>query len=305
MLGGMTMRRGVPYAEPEIGRIRDYLKRLGLSEYDVRAYVALLQAGPSKVTDLVRLAQVPQKRIYQVLAHLDDLRLVEKEGQKGGTYRATGARALRALTDARKAEVLSVAEELERGSHDVMPLVKALHREDEEQPLDFVEMLVGADQYALVHNELLRNTSKELLSFTKPPFLLPPDPKVNGVDLLQRSVQVRCIYEWGVSGPVSEAHRLTLIGGLDAFAEAGEEARVAPVLPLKMLIFDRRAVLLILPDPHSGNLLPSALLVRHPVFADTQARLFETYWTDARPVTAAIRRKLLRELTDLAGTLPD
>lgn len=288
--------------QTDLEPIRRHLKRLGLSEYEVRAYLGLLQNGPLSGGDLVAYADVPQKRIYQVLARLIDLRLVDKRPQKGGAYQAHGVRALRSLTDTRKIEVLSMAEELERGSREIFTAVAALDRDSSGQnvPLEFVEIVVGAEQYRLVYSHLLQSTRREMLSFTKPPFLTSADASVNGIDLLGRDVRIRCVYEWGVSGPTSEPHRQMLRVGLTDFVEAGEEARILPTLPVKIIIFDRSSVLLNLQDPTTGALPPSAVLVRHPAFAEMQAQAFECYWAKAKPVTPTLRRTLLRQLDEPA-----
>lgn len=275
-------------------RIRAHLKTLGLGEYETRVYVALLAQGALTGADLVNVAQVPQKRVYQVLTRLSDLRLVDKEEQRGGRFRALGTGALQALVDARKSQALTAIDDLDREWHEVLPLVAALRR-DGDEPADggAVSVLVGVEQYRLAYNELLRTTASELLSFTKPPFVLPPDPRINGIDLLDRGVRVRCIYELGPGGAVDEAHRRVVETGVTQWLDAGEEVRIAPALPAKMLVHDRSTVLLVLTDPATRLVSPTAAVIRNAGFAEAQARLFDLYWSRATAVTARTRRRVL------------
>lgn len=53
------------------------LRRLGLSEYASRAYLALLDLGETDARSVSRLAKVPAAKIYQTLDHLNERGLVE------------------------------------------------------------------------------------------------------------------------------------------------------------------------------------------------------------------------------------
>jgi predicted transcriptional regulator len=272
------------------------LKRLGLTEYDVRAYLTLAQQGPLVGSELARLSDVPQKRIYQILGRLVELRLVEKEGQHGGVYRSTGASAVRRLAEGRKAEVLQVAEELDDLVEQTLPILAAISQTGDMRPLAFVETLVGPEQYRLAHHELQTGLREELLSFTKPPFVLPATSGQNGISSLARGVTVRAIYELPAPGPVDAAHAEALRLGLTEWLDAGEEIRLIDELPMKMLVFDRKAAIVLLPDPRNAAMPASGLLVRHEAFAAALARLFEAYWQEASRVTKAARARVLDSL---------
>ena len=51
-------------------RRHQILRRLGLSEYAARAYVALLELGPAEARDVSRLAKVPVAKVYSTLDQL-------------------------------------------------------------------------------------------------------------------------------------------------------------------------------------------------------------------------------------------
>lgn len=49
-----------------------YLNQMGLSEYESRAYLAVLQSGLSTATEISDAADVPQSRVYDVLEDLEE-----------------------------------------------------------------------------------------------------------------------------------------------------------------------------------------------------------------------------------------
>ena len=55
------------------------LRDLGLSEYEARAYRALLDAGPTTAKDLSRASDVPMGRIYDVLSSLETHNLARSQ----------------------------------------------------------------------------------------------------------------------------------------------------------------------------------------------------------------------------------
>src|SRR6056297_3130307 len=55
------------------------LRDLGLSEYEARAYRALLDAGPTTAKELSRASEVPMGRIYDVLSSLETHNLARSQ----------------------------------------------------------------------------------------------------------------------------------------------------------------------------------------------------------------------------------
>lgn len=67
------------------------------------------------------------------------------------------------------------------------------------------------------------------------------------------------------------------------FAAAGEEARFAPELPLKLVIADASLVLCDMPDPVAGAGSTTTLFIEHPALAGCLRLAFHTVWNDAVP----------------------
>ena len=64
------------------------LKELGLTEYETRAYIALVSGGPTTAGDLSQLSNVPYSRIYDVLSKLERKGWIEVQSGRPIRYRA-------------------------------------------------------------------------------------------------------------------------------------------------------------------------------------------------------------------------
>lgn len=53
------------------------LETLGLTEYEAKAYISLVQKGTSNAGNLSKLAEIPHSKIYEVLTRLEKKKLVE------------------------------------------------------------------------------------------------------------------------------------------------------------------------------------------------------------------------------------
>ncbi len=60
-------------------RTRRALKDFGLTEYEVKAYVSLVESGPMPASELSKVASVPYSKIYEILGNLERKGWVETE----------------------------------------------------------------------------------------------------------------------------------------------------------------------------------------------------------------------------------
>ncbi|MCU4752968.1 TrmB family transcriptional regulator [Halobacteria archaeon AArc-curdl1] len=91
------------------------LRDLGLSEYEARAYRALLNTGPTTAKELSRASDVPMGRIYDVLNSIEQYNLVRSQtASRPKKYVAVEpATALDRLLDDKKQELAEKAEQYE------------------------------------------------------------------------------------------------------------------------------------------------------------------------------------------------
>jgi len=68
--------------------IKKILEDIGLSGYQVKALLALIQCGEAKASDIAQLSGVPRAKVYSVLDQLVDLGLVDKKPGRPIIYKA-------------------------------------------------------------------------------------------------------------------------------------------------------------------------------------------------------------------------
>ncbi len=70
----------------ELGRLLNLLSNLGLSDYEARAYVALIALGGGNAHDVASLSKVPRTSIYKVMRGLEARDLVSQSDGKPKTF---------------------------------------------------------------------------------------------------------------------------------------------------------------------------------------------------------------------------
>jgi sugar-specific transcriptional regulator TrmB len=68
--------------------MKDELKKAGITEYEERAYMALLELGPSSGIDISKRSDVPKTRVYDILKDLIGKGLVELVQKKPMVFKA-------------------------------------------------------------------------------------------------------------------------------------------------------------------------------------------------------------------------
>ncbi|WP_248515523.1 TrmB family transcriptional regulator [Salinarchaeum laminariae] len=119
------------------------LRDLGLSEYEARAYRALLNTGPATAKELSRASDVPMGRIYDVLNSLEQYNLVRSQtASRPKKYVAVEpATALDRLLEDKKRELDAQAEQYEEIVDDLSAELDAAEPVEEQ----FWTAAVGAE----------------------------------------------------------------------------------------------------------------------------------------------------------------
>src|SRR5213592_3506170 len=67
-------------------KTRRALKDFGLTEYEVKAYVSLVESGVLAASELSRSASIPYSKIYEILGNLERKGWVETEQGRPSKY---------------------------------------------------------------------------------------------------------------------------------------------------------------------------------------------------------------------------
>jgi len=269
----------LPAAPPE-ALLREF-EELELSPYEARILLTLLRLGAANSAQLARHSGVPRTSTYQVMEELNRKGLAQRLSVEGpATWASPGRDDVLNRLDALHEERLR--QQLARTARLRELLAKAL---PDEPSLTgpYVHVLQGAAQVSGMYDRLLAKADAELLVFNRPPYSQEPS-RVNPAVLqaLGRGVAARALYE---TEQWNDAGSATFRAAMDEYHQAGVQARLIEVLPIKLAVADRKVALLAMTDPVLPEIgFPTTLLVEHPGFAANQAAGFDHLWERAQPV---------------------
>ncbi|WP_328539147.1 TrmB family transcriptional regulator [Streptomyces sp. NBC_00344] len=259
------------------------LVELGLSRYESRVYLALVRRDSYTAAQVAREADVPRQRIYDVLDALVRARLAVAHRGRVATFAAvTPELAITRLMN-RQRESLEQMERLSAGLAATLLPIWSDGRSHTD-PLDYIEVLRDPRQIADRYADIQKQASGELLSFCMPPFVTPA-ANTAGIKAARRISRAG-----GTVNAVYTHDSLDdeeMLENVRRFGDAGEVARFAERLPLKLVIADASLVLCDMPDPVAGTGATTALFIEHPALAACLRLTFQTVWDRAAPLQHA------------------
>lgn len=264
------------------------LEPLGLGPSEEAVYRILLSEPDISAPEVADRTGMPLARVRDDLARVVALRLAHRSEGRPARFRAAPPDiAITALVNERQAA-------LDKARLEVPELLAEYHEATATTlPGNLIEVLNGPRVGYRRFQELLAATSEELLTFDR----VSDDASAGAVEveaeapMLGRGVACRAIYEHAaleVPGRLPHLRRL---------ADLGEQARVTPRLPLKMLICDRRRAMLPLTSGGDES-TESVVLIGPSALLDGLLEIFEGYWQRGTPLWAPSRRPGLTGLTD-------
>lgn len=266
------------------GEPLNVLRDLGLTGYEARVYLALLDSGQFSASQVADHSGVPRQRVYDVLSSLVDRGLVEARPHGRGT-RYVAVAPQTALPSLLETEA-SRFRQLETSTHQMLGHLSTLYARGrrDDGPLDFVSVLRGPAAITERLNRIRAEAREEVLVFTKGPFARLPQEDPEGLTAFRRPVKVRSIFEDGILRDASAR------ASTERFAAQGEEQRFAPSLPMKLYVADGETVLFAMPDPLAGRSDLTTIVIENQQFGATMQLAFEAAWAMADDIDVARER---------------
>ncbi|MFE2968997.1 LuxR C-terminal-related transcriptional regulator [Streptomyces sp. NPDC059340] len=244
---------------------------VGVSAFDELLYQAILNQPDAGAAGWALLTGASPARVREACNRLLTLGLLQPPDSMGGLRAVDPRVAIRALIRRRETEselLAATAEEMATAYE------AGLLREE---PSRLVEVASGEGAIAARLEEMYARAEHEVCLFDTPPYLAPPAPQVDlQADLLSRGIVSRGIYAaTGLEDPKVLSRALSMV-------ELGEQARVLPTVPLKLLVVDGCRALLPLTASAAGGYC--AVVVWHSAITEALQRLFELAWQQATPL---------------------
>jgi hypothetical protein len=261
-----TLRAGAPAPRP--------LEVLGIDEMEERAYSALLSHRLATTEDIASLLSLSPRKAQRLLDSIESKGLASHSPERPRRYIAASPElAIEALASQRQADI-------ERARSTIPVLKKQISSApDTEESEQLVELITSRAALWQIVVQMLQTVQSEIVGFQRAPTL-----QIQGFPYeMPADLRIRTI---------SDAGYLALPGALNSLRldiEKGEEARVSPTLPVKMLIVDRRVGLVPLNVEDQGG---PVMLVRSSSLLDSLYALFELTWERSTPIVFSSNGKL-------------
>ncbi|MBB6188442.1 integrase arm-type DNA-binding domain-containing protein [Rhodanobacter sp. MP7CTX1] len=243
------------------------LEALGIDELEESAYRTLLTHGIATAKEIANALVLTPRKSQQLLDGIASKGLASHSPERPRRYIPVPPElAIEALVGQRQVV-------LERARSAIPELKKqaanSASARDPEQPVEVITSYAALGQ---ILAQLRQTVQEEVIGFQRAPWLYRKDASRPEVRL---GVRTRSI---------SDAGYIALPGALATLqseVKRGEEARVFPVLPIKMIVVDRRIALIPLNVEDQGG---PTLLVRAPSLLNALYELFEMTWARATPI---------------------
>ncbi|MFD5387548.1 helix-turn-helix transcriptional regulator [Streptomyces sp. NPDC127074] len=245
----------------------------GVSNFDEALYHAILHQPEAGIAVWSRLIGASPARVRRACARLLRLGLIQAPDSTGGLRPVDPRIAVRALIRKRESE-----SDLLAATADDMAKIYAAGLLRVE-PSSLIEVVCGESANAARLEELYARAEHEICLFDSPPYLAPLTPQLDlQSEVLRRGVAYRTLYS------ITSLESPDLLAYAEGMVALGEQARVLPTVPMKLLVVDGRTAMLPLTSADVG-LAYSAVIVRHSALTDALQTLFETFWQQGTPLS--------------------
>jgi sugar-specific transcriptional regulator TrmB len=243
------------------------LEAIGLDDEHTAVYRLILQAPSASIDELAASAGLPANRVRAIADELERLGLLARQASSPDRVVASPpSLALRPLLLDRERRLTQ--------AHEALVQLSEIYRSGaaQREAPDVVDVVLGADAVRQRFAQLQASATQQVRVFMLSDVaFLDAEQNVAEDDALGRGVRYRVIVEKAV---------LEWPGFIDAARESapfGEEVRVLPTLPTRLIIADDAMALL--PMRSRGEERASGALLVHPSgLLDLVMAMFEEYW---------------------------
>lgn len=259
--------------------VGDALAALGLPGADAELYAALVRHPRSLATQIAEHCGISGSQAGRALSRLVSRGLVNRLPGRRPRYIAVAPDVVLGAMINRRENELGAARAT---VHELMEL----HRETSRfaHPAASVEVVAGSENIGRQVDHMHASVRHQMRGFDRPPYVRTP-----GHDAamehrrLRDGVTYRVIYDQqAVAWPGRMEQDI-----LPSRAQ-GEQARVRPELPTKLLIADDQIA--IIPISSSEHVMDFAYVIHPSTLLDALARLFDAEWERAAPLSAVTSR---------------
>lgn len=249
------------------------LRDMGLTEYEIRVFLAILRHPLSRIPAIAKIAEVPQPKVYATVKRLIGRGLCESHLGAVNTYSAVPP----------EAGFAPLLEELRQKHEGALGVIKDLEREHDESadPLAAragrIKLFQGKQSTSRNFHFLLSSVERDVVLIAQMPFVIQDDDQLLE-QAIERGARVRILV--GIPDDF-DIHAEPL---LDRQLALGCESRRLPEVPMRLAVFDEKIALMPIHDAHEGGEQFMMLEVRNEGLAKGMVNVFELLWEQAQPI---------------------
>ncbi len=249
------------------------LEKIGFSKNESIVYCNLLRNQCFTATEIAKISNIGRSRVYEILASLVSKGVVFERQGKVRKYEAINPEnAFTSIIDSEKKRI----EMMSKLKDELIPYFQ--NKKEDPSPLDFIEVYSTGKTIFNRYEELEYASQEFVYSFCKAPYVMDTDSVyINDAQMesMSRGVKYKSIYEPG------ERDFRTFIKQMEYDIEMGEEIRIMETLPIKMHIYDEKAVMFSMINKINPEMNLTYMVVQHSDLARTLLGTFEYYWEKA------------------------
>lgn len=251
------------------------LEVIGLSAQAELVYERLLDGGPATAEVLAAATRLSDQLVRRSLHGLEERGLVRRTPESPPCYTAVDPDVALDLL------LLRREEEIKRARVHASELSERFRRAvARQEPSQLVEIVTGREAVLERSRNIVRSTRKELRGLDKPPYATRQFGGLATESVVRRGGTVRTIYEQS-----AVETRGGVTGDIAAGARRGEEDRVLPHLPTKLVLVDDRFA--IIPLQAAPAVLENAVIIHPSALLEAISAMFEALWRVALPLDLA------------------
>jgi sugar-specific transcriptional regulator TrmB len=253
-------------------QLAEGLANLGLTEYEIRVYLAILRHPRSRVPEIARWSEVPQPKVYATLKRLIERGLCESLLGPINRYAALPPQeAFRPLIEDMKAREQETKSAVSALKSEFGESNKSLSRREGR-----IKLFQGKHAAGRNFKFLLSNAEEAVCVLARIPLVVSDDATIIK-ELVARGVDIRLLVE------VSDEHRGEVNDILSEQRETGARMRLIEKLPMRMAIFDNKITALPMVDPQPGEGDGFIMLeIRNQSLSEGFTNMFDMLWENAR-----------------------
>lgn len=253
------------------------LRALGIDELEEHAYRWLLEGAGATVPELAQALQIPLRTAESLLDAIEAKALATCSPEHPRRYIPTAPNiAMETLINQRRRELLDA----EAAVRELQERVDTARRRAD--PDQMIELITSQGAERHIYEQMHRGAVEEVVTLVRMPIRISrlDMPLEEGREIqrgaLRRGVRYRSIVD------PSFLEMPNNVGRVRNDIKAGEQVRVLPSLPIKMVLVDRSMALLPLRLEQANS--PS-LLVRSSALLDVLYAMFESLWERATQIS--------------------